>query len=174
MYLRYLGRCILVFLLSPHPLLERIVLVIRIHVISKIMKILTVLASFTAACVAHNSTGRIYSAAAADNIDLDTLPFAAEAIASIQAIYDSDNITIPPGVTNGDQFDVHAHVVPPWYRTLVPTSGQFPTPSWTLKAHLNFMASAGIRHSVLSVGTPGSVVFPGSQLKSLALARLLN
>lgn len=174
MYVRCLGRCIFVFLLSSHPHLGYVVLVIPIHTTSKIMKILTVLALFTGGCVAHNSTGRIYSAAAADNIDLDTLPFAAEAIASIQAIYDFDNITIPPGVTNGDKFDVHAHVVPPWYRTLVPTSGQFPTPSWTLEAHLNFMASAGIRHSVLSVGTPGSVVFPGSQPRSLALARLLN
>ncbi|KAL1583304.1 hypothetical protein WHR41_07892 [Cladosporium halotolerans] len=36
------------------------------------------------------------------------------------------------------------------------------------------MASAGIKHAVLSITTPASVVFLGSQTKSAALARLLN
>jgi hypothetical protein len=36
------------------------------------------------------------------------------------------------------------------------------------------MASANIKHGVLSMGTPGSVVYPGDQVRSAALARLLN
>jgi hypothetical protein len=138
------------------------------------MRLLTTLISLLAACEAHNHTSRILSAANADHIDLNSIYSLAEALTSVQAIYDLTNTTLPKGIAEGSIVDVHAHVVPPWYRTLVPSTGQSPTPAWSLETHLNFMAGAGIKHGVLSIGTPGSVVFPGSQVKSAALARLLN
>lgn len=138
------------------------------------MHIHTVFACLLAACAAENATSRILAAAAADHIDIYSIPVANEALASIQAIYDRGNVTIPPGLSNASKLDVHAHVIPPFYRTLVPMAGQIQVPNWTLEAHLDFMASAGIRHAVVSIGAPGSVVFPGSQVKSAALARLLN
>lgn len=100
-------------MLSSQSLVKNIVLVFTTFTTFQIMKILTFLASFTAACMAHNVTGRIHSAAVANNIDLNSLSFTAEAIASIQAIYDLDKVSIPAGVTNGDKFYVHAHLVPP-------------------------------------------------------------
>lgn len=138
------------------------------------MRPLAILTCLFAACEAHNHTSRILSAANADHIDLNSVPLLAEALTSIQAIYDVTNMTLPSGIAEGSIVDVHAHVVPPWYRTLVPSTGESPTPVWSLETHLSFMAGAGIKYSVLSIGTPGSVVFPGSQVKSAALARLLN
>jgi len=138
------------------------------------MRLLATVIGLLAACEAHNHTSRILSAANVDHIDLNSIPLLAEALTSIQAIYDLTNTTLPNGIAEGTIVDVHAHVVPPWYRALVPSTGQSPTPAWSLETHLNFMAGAGIKRGVLSIGTPGSVVFPGSQVKSVALARLLN
>ena len=138
------------------------------------MQLYTVLACLLGVCTAENATSRILAAAAADRIDVYSIPVANEALASIQAIYDLVNITVSPAISNGSKVDVHAHVIPPFYRTLVPMAGQVQVPNWTLDAHLDFMAGAGIRHAVISIGAPGSVVFPGSQVKSAALARLLN
>jgi hypothetical protein len=138
------------------------------------MRISTTLACLLAPCAAHNVTSRIVGAAAVDGINLYSLPFAAQALASIQDIYGAVNVTVPPGIVNGNKVDVHMHVVPSWYRIAVPLVGGSPTPNWTLEAHLRFMASADIKHGVLSMGTPGSVVYPGDQVKSAALARLLN
>jgi hypothetical protein len=131
------------------------------------MRIFTTLACLLAPCAAHNTTSRIVDAANVDGIDLYSLPLAAQALASvsIQDIYGAPNISIPPGIIYGNKFDVHMHVVPSWYRTAVPFVGGFPTPNWTLEAHLSFMASAGIKHGVLSMGTPGSVVYPRDPLK---------
>lgn len=138
------------------------------------MRIFTTLAYLIAACEAHNHTSRIASSANADHIDLHSIPLLDEALTSIQEIYDLTNTTLPADIAEGSIVDVHAHVVPPWYRTLVPSTGQSPTPAWSLETHLGFMAGAGIKHGVLSIGTPGSVVWPGSQVRSAALARLLN
>lgn len=136
--------------------------------------IYTVLACLVAACTAGNVTSRILAAAAADHIDLYSIPLAEEALASIQAIYDLEDVAIPSGISEGNKVDVHVHVIPPFYRLLEPTFAGFQVPNWTLEAHLDFMAGAGIKHAVVSIGAPGSVVFPGSQVKSAALARLLN
>ncbi|KAK6390283.1 hypothetical protein LTR65_005658 [Meristemomyces frigidus] len=122
----------------------------------------------------HNVTQKIIAAAEADNIDLFTLSFAAEALASIQAIYDVEHIDIPSALANATRVDTHAHVVPPWYQALVPFTGQVPTPDWTLEDHFGFMANNSIGHSVISISAPGSVVYPGSETQSTALARLLN
>lgn len=134
-----------------------------------------VVVCLAAFCSAHNNvTSRILTAANEDNIDLYSLPITAEALASIESIYALDNLTISSAINNGSKFDVHTHAAPQWYQALVPSTGGAPTPDWTLEAHLNFMASAGIKHAVLSITTPASVVFLGSQTKSAALARLLN
>ena len=122
----------------------------------------------------QNITQSIVNTAEADDIDLFCLPFAANALTSIQAIYDLENVSIPQALENATKVDVHAHVVPQWYREVVPFTGQSPTPNWTLEDHLGFMANNGIGHSVLSISSPGSVVYPGSEAKSAALARLLN
>ncbi|KAK5127903.1 hypothetical protein LTR85_005020 [Meristemomyces frigidus] len=122
----------------------------------------------------HNATRKIIAAAEADGITLFSLPFAAEALAEIQAIYDLEHIDVPSAVENATRVDTHAHVVPPWYQAVVPFAGQVPTPNWTLEDHLGFMANYSIGHSVLSISAPGSVVYPGSEVKSVALARLLN
>lgn len=136
--------------------------------------ILTTLPLLITYSTAQNTTSRILNDAAADDIDLYSLNITDDALASIQAIYNLNNVTIPAAVSNGDKVDVHVHVVPPWYRTIAPFAGQIMVPNWTIEAHLDFMAGAGIRHAVLSIGTPGSMVFPGDQTRSLALARLLN
>lgn len=136
--------------------------------------LLKTLALLSAYCNAQNTTSRILNDAAADDIDLSSLNITDDALASIQAIYNLNNVTIPSAVSNGDKVDVHVHVVPPWYRTIAPFAGQIMVPNWTIEAHIDFMAGASIRHAVLSIGTPGSMVFPGDQTKSLALARLLN
>ena len=138
------------------------------------MRLLAILASLLTASEAQNHTSRILSAANADHINLNSISLLSEALTSIQAIYDLTNTTLPTGIAEGSIVDVHAHVVPPWYRSLVPSTGQSPTPAWSLETHLGFMAGAGIKHGVLSIGTPGSVVWPGSRVKSAALARLLN
>ncbi|KAG6828229.1 hypothetical protein H0H92_008727, partial [Tricholoma furcatifolium] len=66
------------------------------------------------------------------------------------------------------------HVVPSWYRALVPTSGGNPTPTWDLPSYLAFMASEGIDYSVFSFSAPAANVFPGNELATVALARLMN
>ena len=123
---------------------------------------------------AHHVTNSIVRAATDDGIDLYCLPFASDALASVQAIYDQQEVDVPVALENASRVDVHAHIVPPWYHALVPVTGQSPTPNWTLENHLGFMANNSIGHSLLSISSPGSVVYPGSEEKSAALARLLN
>ena len=67
-----------------------------------------------------------------------------------------------------------AHVVPAWYHALVPTTGQSPTPNWTLETQFNTMQAVGIRKSVLSISAPGTTVYVNDEAKATALARLLN
>ncbi|KAK5689429.1 hypothetical protein LTR97_012903 [Elasticomyces elasticus] len=139
------------------------------------MNALLILSAFLALAQAmQNPTSSIITAAQHDGIDLECLPFASKALASIQAIYDQSAVDVPAALKNASKVDVHAHIIPPWYRAIVPTTGQSPTPNWTLETHLSFMVNNSIGHSVLSVSSPGSVVYPGSEAKSAALARLLN
>ena len=81
------------------------------------------------------------------------------------------------------------HVIPDWYRALVPLSGGSPTPAWDIKSHLQFMQSnganlcvqrlaslidsTGIGHGIISLPT-GSGIYPGNQASSVGLARLMN
>ena len=99
------------------------------------------------------------------------LPIASAALDSIEAAY----IPIPvPIAPNAKRIDVHGHAAPDWYRTIAPTAGGNPTPNWTLASQLQFMSDFSIGKSILSISTPGSVVYPGDAAKSAALARLLN
>ena len=84
------------------------------------------------------------------------------------------------------------HVVPDWYRALVPNTGGAATPAWDLASHLNFMNSngtfglwdlfinaqssffPGIKCGIISISAPASGVYPGSEILTTALARLLN
>jgi 6-methylsalicylate decarboxylase len=143
--------------------------------VSKTMQRRIFFASIVSFVIAtQNNAVSIIQSARADGIDLFSVDFAADALSSIQEIYNTPSINVPEGVRKGSIVDVHAHIVPPWYRAAVPFTGQSPTPNWTLEEHLGFMANNSIRHSVLSISSPGSVLFPGSEVKSVALARLLN
>ncbi|KAG9671705.1 hypothetical protein KCU99_g2927, partial [Aureobasidium melanogenum] len=113
----------------------------------------------------------IYAAAKADGIDLTILPFATIALESIENAYIP--IALPP-FSNASRIDVHAHIVPTWYHALVPTTGQSPTPNWTLEARFNMMQIVDIYKSVLSISSPGSTVYVDDEAKATALARLLN
>ncbi|KAI7158956.1 hypothetical protein KC343_g12585 [Hortaea werneckii] len=124
---------------------------------------------------AANITHNVITAARSDGINLFSLSFASAALASIEELYVyASNLSIPEKVQSGSRVDVHAHVVPPWYRAAVPFTAQSPTPEWSIDKQLEFMANNSIRNSVLSISAPGSTVFPGSEEKSVALARLLN
>ncbi|KAF2029155.1 amidohydrolase 2 [Setomelanomma holmii] len=114
----------------------------------------------------------ISAAAEADGIDLNILPFAADALDSIEALYTP--VAVPQTLQNATRIDVHSHVVPPWYRTLVSLTGGSPTPNWTIESHFSLMATLNIRRSIVSISTPGTIVFAGDAPRSIALARLLN
>lgn len=70
--------------------------------------------------------------------------------------------------------DVHSHLVFPWYRELVPTTGGEPTPDWSAPDHLSFAAQYDVYKSVLANSAPQSNVFLGQQALTVALARLIN
>lgn len=118
----------------------------------------------------HN---RILNNARRDNIDLTVLPFLTDALASIASI-SSSPIAHLPSFQNASRIDTHTHPVPDWFRALQPLAAGRETPSWTLSAHLSFMASHQIAHSILSISTPQANAFPGDKAKTVALARLLN
>ncbi|KAG6885876.1 hypothetical protein C0993_008395 [Termitomyces sp. T159_Od127] len=153
---------------------------------------LTFCGSSIFAQVSDNVTETIVANADADNIDLtvlgDTLNVALTEIANTyenaSVIDNSTTATLSrrsfgrfgrfakredPSV-----IDVHTHVVPSWYKKLVPTTGGNPTPNWDVDTYLSFMASEGIAHSVFSFSAPVANVFQGSQVLTIALARLMN
>ncbi|KAE9391956.1 hypothetical protein BT96DRAFT_1058976 [Gymnopus androsaceus JB14] len=103
--------------------------------------------------------------AAADGIDLSALNFTELVLNEIVGIYESavcSNVS-DTGSGNGSRIDVHNHLVPAWYQSLVPLTGGNPTPEWNLTSALSFMDSEDIGHSVLSFSSPGAAVFPGNQ-----------
>ncbi|KAG8913179.1 hypothetical protein FRC01_004688, partial [Tulasnella sp. 417] len=77
-------------------------------------------------------------------------------------------------VNTGNAIDVHSHLVFPWYKDLVPTTGQNPTPDWTLEDHLSFSASLSITKTILGNSAPQANVFFGNKALTIALARLIN
>ncbi|KAE9387521.1 hypothetical protein BT96DRAFT_960367 [Gymnopus androsaceus JB14] len=134
---------------------------------------------FTLFCTAQgnsNISESIRHNAAADGINLAALNFTDLVLNEIVGIYDSaqcsNNISGNGG--NGSRIDVHTHLVPDWYRSLVPLTGGNPTPQWNLTSTFSFMDSENIGRSVLSFSSPGAAVFPGNQAMTVAIARLMN
>ncbi|KAM7201055.1 hypothetical protein V8F20_005064 [Naviculisporaceae sp. PSN 640] len=126
-------------------------------------------------CSSHGYSPRIkeiIKKATKDGIDLVSLPFAAAGIATIEAVgkFDIGQYDF----SNASYVDVHAHAVPSFYRELVPTTGGFPTPNWSLEDQLKFMIENNVARSILSVSTPGSAVVHGNAQYSAGLARILN
>lgn len=108
-----------------------------------------------------------------DGIDLEGLPFSQAAFKSIDAIREQAQ-SINVDLANGTRIDTHTHAVPDFYLDLVPNTGGAPTPEWNLDTHIQFMINHSIQHSVLSISTPGSNIFPGNATATAAFARLLN
>lgn len=77
-------------------------------------------------------------------------------------------------LSGGTRIDVHSHVVPDWYRLLVPVTGGNPTPTWDMTSYMSFMDSEDIDRAVFSFSAPGANVFQGQRLATVALARLMN
>jgi 6-methylsalicylate decarboxylase len=133
-----------------------------------------------------------------DNIDLTVLSFLDEALSEIKAVNESASTrrSLDSGRLAARQFagiiDVHskliifkcywtfdkdstlAHVVPSWFKALVPITGGNPTPDWDLDSYLDFMAAQGISRSVFSFSAPGANVYQGQKGLTVALARLIN
>ncbi|EAU90963.1 amidohydrolase 2 [Coprinopsis cinerea okayama7 len=76
-----------------------------------------------------------------------------------------------------------AHAEPDWYRSLTPFSGGEPlkstgggdlVPVWNITAHIAFMNTMGITHSVLGFTGPSANVYMRDRNRTVALARLIN
>jgi len=114
-----------------------------------------------------------------DSIDLHLLPVLQEAFSEInEIIQNATNINAtlpqPPSGINVSIIDVHTHIVPAWYRTLVPTTGGEATPEWDVFSYLQFMASERIAHAIFAFSSPGADAFPEDKARTIALARLMN
>ncbi|KDR73727.1 hypothetical protein GALMADRAFT_228180 [Galerina marginata CBS 339.88] len=148
--------------------------------------LLTIFATLTSLSVVSardtDVTDTILASAKADNIDLTVLPFLHDALDEITTVIEDANDEkrdlgsfmrrqIP---TPNNIVDVHTHVVPAWYKKLVPTTGGNPTPDWTFDDHLAFMASEGIDRAIFTFSAPGPSVFLGNKARTIALARLIN
>ncbi|KAH6620032.1 hypothetical protein C7974DRAFT_398731 [Boeremia exigua] len=147
---------------------------------------LSSMASTTPSTTPNSQTpvDRITANAARDNIDLTTLPFHHEALASITQLRNDAVDTPIPDFTSASRIDTHTHPIPDWFRVLELSAAGRETPSWNVSAHLDFMAEHSIKRSILSVSTPQANAFAspskfetGAALRkkqTVALARLLN
>ncbi|KAG8943438.1 hypothetical protein FRC04_002903 [Tulasnella sp. 424] len=77
-------------------------------------------------------------------------------------------------INTGNGIDVHSHLVFPWYKALVPTTGGSPTPDWTLEDHMSFNSGLSITKTILGNSAPQANVFFGQKDLTVALARLIN
>ncbi|KAJ3505590.1 hypothetical protein NMY22_g17531 [Coprinellus aureogranulatus] len=127
-----------------------------------------------------------------DGIDLSVIAQAPEALAAIANLYRSKELHYPqssiakPALamnrTIRNIVDVHTHIVPDWYRAIVPYTGGLqngnaggsPMPTWNITAHLEFMTSFGISHSVVGFSSPGANAYLRDKQRTVALARLIN
>jgi len=116
----------------------------------------------------------------ADHIDLTVLDFLPAALEEITTAYDNSTQATKRSTSSltsrqaTSLIDVHTHVVPSWYKALVPVTGGNPTPDWSLSSQLSFMTSQGTGHAVLSFSAPGPNVFKGNKVLTVALSRLMN
>ncbi|KAF8884824.1 hypothetical protein BD779DRAFT_1612068 [Infundibulicybe gibba] len=130
---------------------------------------LTLCLSFVSGEPGESATQQIVKNAAADHIDLTVLSFLDVALSEISTVSGDIGLRAPASI-----IDVHAHVVPSWYKSLVPITGGNPTPNWTLDGHLAFMEAQGIKRSIIAFSAPGPNVFQGQKERTVALARLIN
>ncbi|KAJ7022750.1 hypothetical protein C8F04DRAFT_926661, partial [Mycena alexandri] len=120
---------------------------------------------------------RILRQALQDGIDLAPFNFTAPALEEIVAwAHFNAEKSVPAGLLhpagNATTVDVHAHHVPTWFRTIMPSDGGMPTPLWTLELQLQHMANQSIGRSILSIPKPN--IFLGDKNATMAIARLLN
>lgn len=122
---------------------------------------------------------RIRANAARNSMDFSILPFHDEALGSILDL-EIEAQSIPHmDFEKATRIDTHTHPIPQWFRALEPQAAGRETPTWNAAAHLDFMRSHEIGHSVLCVSTPQANAFnkdpgPLRKKKTIALARLLN
>ncbi|KAJ2932260.1 hypothetical protein H1R20_g4812, partial [Candolleomyces eurysporus] len=136
----------------------------------------------------------IASHASKDGIDLSVIDSAPTILAAIADTYRDKGVeytqenrrrSAKPIVRRGvgNIFDVHAHAMPDWYRAITPftggnvavgSGGGFPTPQWNVSAHMAFMDTIGISHSVLGFTGPSANAYLGDKARTIALARLIN
>ncbi|KAF9561151.1 hypothetical protein CPC08DRAFT_664696 [Agrocybe pediades] len=150
--------------------------------LTTLLSILAAVAYSSASIVARQDIDSVAEAilanAASDNIDLTVLDFLDTALEEISNATTlaierrSSERRATPSPNN--IFDVHTHVVPSWYKLLVPTTGGNPTPDWTFNSHLSFMETQGIDRAVFAFSAPGPNVYVGKKLLTVALARLIN
>ncbi|KAK8159380.1 hypothetical protein IWX90DRAFT_488857 [Phyllosticta citrichinensis] len=107
-------------------------------------------------------------------------PFAAAALAAVEAVARPVGASaVPqPQAQNRDkdkaEVDLHVHVLPEWYRQILSDTSGMPTPEWDALSAMRFMADYDIKRSVVSVSTPGALVYLQDEKKTVAIARLLN
>jgi predicted TIM-barrel fold metal-dependent hydrolase len=70
------------------------------------------------------------------------------------------------------RIDIHHHLFPPDYRTMIASSGVANQIPWTIEQSLAEMDRGGIQTSILSVSPPG--VWLGDAMQSRKLARIIN
>ncbi|GAA4679093.1 amidohydrolase family protein [Gordonia humi] len=79
-----------------------------------------------------------------------------------------------PGKTTGRyRIDLHAHFLPPEYRSALlehghVTIGGYPTPQWSPESAIDFMDRWGIQAQALSVSDPGTSFLRGKESRDLA------
>lgn len=83
-------------------------------------------------------------------------------------------MTLPPRI------DVHSHFLPPFYRAALSSNGHshpdgMPAiPPWSKEAHLEMMATANIRKSILSISSPGTHLSSSNAPLTRTLTRECN
>jgi 6-methylsalicylate decarboxylase len=136
------------------------------------------LSAFPDLDVALESIEATYASHAARKRDPTTAKCRQRDISSASTIIDVHSSSLQRHIyakkLTGNNFFPTAHVVPDWYKVLVPTTGGNPTPQWNVSSYLAFMDTQGISHSIFAFSAPGSNVYFGQREITVALARLIN
>jgi hypothetical protein len=141
-------------------------------------------AAVTCPTISQMETNIIALAQGAMSPDSTQYAFYLSILAEINATLTAPLIT-GYSFVNATKVDTHTHIVPNFYRTLNPTTGGNPTPSWNVSSSLSFMSANGIRRSLISISAPGAnacynntaaapYCMANDTLNSVVLARILN
>lgn len=88
--------------------------------------------------------------------------------------------TTPQMAALPPRIDVHSHFLPPFYSTLLASTGHSKPdgmpriPPWSLPAHLEMMSAANVRKSILSISSPGTNLLPNNSDLALKTTRECN